>query len=309
MNTKLSKVLNEDQKARIEEVIEIYKSLPTHEVKMRLWNLTYRPEFALEKMGLTGQEGDEIFLKHYKGIRKELAEATGVCKIYNVNPTLESEVALQNVLGDKFAFLRITEGIESAMLHYEKEELKRICYLLSSQKENNYYGGLKSLKLKDLEAKFFFPYIGAIAKYYSERFSQIDWGDEAVAEAQEDTATAQATVAEAHKAEVKAKKLTTPEATAQFVHAIASAKNEEVITLITDLEREELIRNSSIADIINSICLSYGITLEAVSEIALKADVYMEAAKTLPALEILDADVNVDVDFLVSNAITLANVM
>ena len=167
MNSKLANALNDGQKQLLEEVCRKFETYTDEIVFHNLWNLTYRPEFALDKMGLVGDE----FLKYYKKVRNYVLERSGK-KIVKEESKYPKE--LFDGLGkDKIATEKLISKIDEALFTYPISELERINSLLNSSHTNYRYGGLRSLRFREDEANFFLKYVESIAKYFSEELARI----------------------------------------------------------------------------------------------------------------------------------------
>ncbi len=170
MNSKLSNVISDNEIQVLNGVSQEFQSLSDEEVVKRLWSLTYRPKFELEKMGLSVYP---TFQEHYKKVRKEIYEQSGHYPAIKVEDTEEDNALCNALQTDKFAYWRISSVISSAVLDYSIEELKRISYLINSKNEKYNFGALRSLRLNLEEANFFMPYISAVATYFNKLFEEV----------------------------------------------------------------------------------------------------------------------------------------
>lgn len=165
MNSKLKNALTDEQITRLNEVARKFAKYPLDKAEEFYWNLTYKSEFALQKMGLEGEE----FLFHYKKVRNFILEESGQKEsLYGGIEISEEEKGLFCCLQqDLVAFKRLKDVIDSILLDYSVESIKRIEFLLASGKEKNQFGALKSLKFNDDEAMFFLPAAEAISTYFT----------------------------------------------------------------------------------------------------------------------------------------------
>ncbi len=170
MNTKLLNVLTDAEVAVINEVARNFMSLSDEEVIKNLWNLTYRPDFALEKMGISEYP---TFRENFKKIRKEIFEQSGHSAAITIEDTEENKALFNALQSDKFAFWRIYNAISTAVIELRLEDLKRISYLLNSESTKKRFGGLRSLKLYKEEADYFLTATPAIATYFDAKFTEV----------------------------------------------------------------------------------------------------------------------------------------
>lgn len=168
MNSKLANALNDEQKLTLAYVCRTFATYSEEIAFKYLWNLTYKPEYALDRMGLL----DEEYLSYYKKVRNYIAEESGHVKFIGTSNDYPKELfmALQQ---DKFASKRVMMVIENALFNYPIKELERIKTLLSSVESNCQFGGLKSLKLNNDEANYLIRAVEAIANYFSLKFEEI----------------------------------------------------------------------------------------------------------------------------------------
>ena len=134
--------------------------------------MTYDPEYALSKIGLVGDE----FLQLYKKVRNYLFEEYGKPDILGDPEKYDKELFLA-LEQDKFAYTYISKKIDEAIDSYPKTELERISNLLSSEMENNQFGGLRSLGLNLSEATYFQKFktsIDLICKMFNEKFQEAE---------------------------------------------------------------------------------------------------------------------------------------
>ena len=170
MNTKLLNVLTDAEAAVINEVARNFMSLSDEEVIKNLWNLTYRPDFALEKMGLSEYP---TFRENFKKIRKEIFEQSGHLTAITIDDTEDDKALFKALQNDKFAYWRIYNAISTVIIDLRLEDLKRISYLLNSETTKKRFGGLRSLRLYKEEAEYFLTATPAIATYFDAKFTEV----------------------------------------------------------------------------------------------------------------------------------------
>ena len=168
MNTKLRDALNNSQKQDLEEVCLTFAKYSNSVAFKYLWNLTYNPENALDKMGLIDQE----FLTYHKKVRNYIAEESGHLNFVS-DAENYSKYLFKSLNQDRFATKIIGMAIENVIYSYPMSELERIDKLLSSMEENNQFGGLKSLKLTNNEANYFLKYIKPISEYFTIKLEEV----------------------------------------------------------------------------------------------------------------------------------------
>lgn len=172
MHSKLINTLSAEQINDLEEMARRYKELDPDTLFSYLWKLTYDPEYALAKIGLVGDE----FLQLYKKVRNYLFEEYGKPDILGDPERYDKELFLA-LEQDKFAYTYISKKIDEAIDSYPKTELERISNLLSSEMENNQFGGLRSLGLNLSEATYFQKFktaIDLICKMFNEKFQEAE---------------------------------------------------------------------------------------------------------------------------------------
>ncbi len=172
MHSKLINTLSAEQINDLEEMARRYKELDPDTLFSYLWKLTYDPEYALAKIGLVGDE----FLQLYKKVRNYLFEEYGKPDILGDPEKYDKELFLA-LEQDKFAYTYISKKIDEAIDSYPKTELERISNLLSSEMENNQFGGLRSLGLNLSEATYFQKFktaIDLICKMFNEKFQEAE---------------------------------------------------------------------------------------------------------------------------------------
>ena len=172
MHSKLINTLSTEQINDLEEISRRYKELDPETLFTYLWKLTYDPSYALSKLGLVGNE----FLQLYKKVRNYLFEEYGRPDILG-NPELYNQELFLALGQDKFAYTYISKKIDEAISSYPKTELERISKLLSSEMENNQFGGLRSLGLNLSEAAYFQEFKNAtdlICRLFNERFQEAE---------------------------------------------------------------------------------------------------------------------------------------
>ena len=172
MHSKLINTLSAEQINDLEEMARRYKELDADTLFSYLWKLTYDPEYALSKIGLVGDE----FLQLYKKVRNYLFEEYGKPDILGDPEKYDKELFLA-LEQDKFAYTYISKKIDEAIDSYPKTELERISNLLSSEMENNQFGGLRSLGLNLSEATYFQKFktsIDLICKMFNEKFQEAE---------------------------------------------------------------------------------------------------------------------------------------
>lgn len=172
MHSKLINTLSAEQINDLEEMARRYKELDPDTLFSYLWKLTYDPEYALSKIGLVGDE----FLQLYKKVRNYLFEEYGKPDILGDPEKYDKELFLA-LEQDKFAYTYISKKIDEAIDSYPKTELERISNLLSSEMENNQFGGLRSLGLNLSEATYFQKFktaIDLICKMFNEKFQEAE---------------------------------------------------------------------------------------------------------------------------------------
>lgn len=172
MHSKLINTLSTEQINDLEEISRRYKELDPETLFTYLWKLTYDPSYALSKLGLAGNE----FLQLYKKVRNYLFEEYGRPDILG-NPELYNQELFLALGQDKFAYTYISKKIDEAISFYPKTELERISKLLSSEMENNQFGGLRSLGLNLSEAAYFQEFKNAtdlICRLFNERFQEAE---------------------------------------------------------------------------------------------------------------------------------------
>lgn len=172
MHSKLINTLSAEQINDLEEMARRYKELDPDTLFSYLWKLTYDPEYALAKIGLVGDE----FLQLYKKVRNYLFEEYGKPDILGDPEKYDKELFLA-LEQDKFAYTYISKKIDEAIDSYPKTELERISNLLSSEMENNQFGGLRSLGINLSEATYFQKFktaIDLICKMFNEKFQEAE---------------------------------------------------------------------------------------------------------------------------------------
>lgn len=172
MHSKLINTLSAEQINDLEEMARRYKELDPDTLFSYLWKLTYDPEYALSKIGLVGDE----FLQLHKKVRNYLFEEYGKPDILGDPEKYDKELFLA-LEQDKFAYTYISKKIDEAIDSYPKTELERISNLLSSEMENNQFGGLRSLGLNLSEATYFQKFktaIDLICKMFNEKFQEAE---------------------------------------------------------------------------------------------------------------------------------------
>lgn len=168
MNSKLANALDDGQKLTLMYVCRTFATYSEEIAFKYLWNLTYKPEYALDRMGLF----DEEYLSYYKKVRNYIAEESGHIKFIGTANDYPQEL-LMALQQDKFAVKRILLAMDNAILNYPMNDLERIKKLLTSDEENCHFGGLKSLKLNNDEANFFIGAVKAIANYFVLKFEEV----------------------------------------------------------------------------------------------------------------------------------------
>lgn len=172
MHSKLINTLSAEQINDLEEMSRRYKELDPNTLFTYLWKLTYDPEYALSKLGLVGDE----FLQLHKKVRNYLFEEYEKPDILGDPEKYDKELFLA-LEQDKFAYTYISKKIDEAIYSYPKTELERISNLLSSEMENNQFGGLRSLGLNLSEATYFQKFKTAtdlICKMFNEKFKDVE---------------------------------------------------------------------------------------------------------------------------------------
>ena len=169
MNTKLLNVLSDMQVKRLNDVCNEFQGYSPNRILKNLWNLTYRPEFALEKMGLGD---DPVFLEYFRRVRNEIYQQVGNNLII-IEKTDKDEELYKGLFCDKLAYWRIKDAISKVLLDYPLNELERISFLLNSKNQKYQHGALRALRLNPDEAKSFLQCIDAVAKYYNRELEEI----------------------------------------------------------------------------------------------------------------------------------------
>lgn len=160
--TKFKKLLNAENCASIISAFDKFCSLDSVEALKVLWKMTYSRDIALDEVFKLGLDAQMLPSEKILVLRNELR--------YQYEKLVE-ESFLQFYKGDDakisnaFATLKSSsDGIVAStvcdfcILSVQKYELERILYLLNSEKETYYFGGIRALGFDMIEADYLKPY-------------------------------------------------------------------------------------------------------------------------------------------------------
>lgn len=159
--TKFRKLLTEENYSVITSTFETFCNLGAARAYSALWNMTYSSKKGFEELLKLGLSSDSISEKDILSFRNELR-----FQYQNLNPNflkrpvpIECQEAFQNLVN-------ITDPIVSNIIYthcnlsfdYPDQNFDRILYLLNSENENNYFGGIRSLGFNIEEANYLKPF-------------------------------------------------------------------------------------------------------------------------------------------------------
>lgn len=160
--------------SKLNQVIFLLCLRPEKYVENLLWSLTINPEDALLKMGLSigtnyqseNEISEEMIIPlrneiryQYKLKHSSFLEVKGPKELQEPFKVLKAEVQSDDLIAKKIWDAAITIVAEK-----QEFEIDRITYLLSSKKEANVYGGLRTMNFSSQEANFLKDYAQQIVK-------------------------------------------------------------------------------------------------------------------------------------------------
>ena len=149
-----------------------------------LWKLSFdqSSEDGLNMLGCTSiEEKDGTFIPAslIKGFRNELRgvySQKNPAFLNEINPEQEECFKVfDEKMNDRILSFGIYRRIVSVIRDSEPEESGRINYLLHSPEEKNFFGGLRSLRLRKFEAKVFKEKVECIAELFDDVMKASHW--------------------------------------------------------------------------------------------------------------------------------------
>ena len=151
-----------------------------------LWKMSFdrSSEDGLEMLGCTSiEEEDGIFIPAslIKAFRNELRSVYSQKNpdfLNEINP--EHEECFEDFdekMNDRILSFGIYRRIVSVIRDSKTEDISSINYLLHSTKENNFFGGLRKLRLRKFEAKVFKEKVECIAELFDKVMNIPRWTD------------------------------------------------------------------------------------------------------------------------------------
>lgn len=159
--TKFRKLLTEENYSVITSTFETFCNLTAERAYSVLWNMTYSPQKGFEELSSLGLNPDSISEKDILSFRNELRFQYQILNPHFLKRPVpvECQEAFQNLVN-------ITDPIVSNIIYtncylsfdYPTQNFDRILYLLNSENENNYFGGIRSLGFNIEEADYLKPF-------------------------------------------------------------------------------------------------------------------------------------------------------
>ena len=158
--TKFKKLLKDEDYSIVEEA---FKKFCTYEPAIALkvlWNLTYSSNTAVEEVYKLGLDNKIIPEQNFLNFRNELRYQYEQCTEYNEFDLSEELIDDENIT-KAFLDLKNKSDVIVAVIVYEQckeilddSELERTLYLLQSDRDNNYFGGIRSMRFNIEEADY-----------------------------------------------------------------------------------------------------------------------------------------------------------
>lgn len=158
--TKFKKVLNDENYSAITSAFQKFCNFTTCEARKTLWNLTYSSTKALEVLSYLGLSSEIISYDNQMIFRNELRfQYEQLCPSFML-PSME------DLIKSKFSALESKTDIIVANIVFDychaamikDEQIDRILFLLKSEKDTNYFGGIRSLGFNMEEAQYLKPF-------------------------------------------------------------------------------------------------------------------------------------------------------
>lgn len=177
---KFASKLPEELTETVTEAIRQVNSLSTQKALDTLWSLTCNPEETLQRLGMTTDkalsEGEDSLLRLPKLIPEELIiplrnelryQRTCVDKSFGkitVSDSLKDafDAFYDAISQDDITALAVLNNCQKFVHHFDDRAMHRCLALLSSNKENFVFGGLRTIMFDFNEANYLLPFAEAI---------------------------------------------------------------------------------------------------------------------------------------------------
>lgn len=158
--TKFKKLISAENYIYVNRAFEEFCNLSSCEARERLWRLTYSSQSAVAEIAKLNLTLSIIPPVNFMAFRNELRFQYEEIYPYLLKPSMDAKIepAYSTLVAktDKVVASNIFDHCHAIM--QTGEDIGRILFLLKSEKDTNYFGGIRSLNFNMDEAEYLKPY-------------------------------------------------------------------------------------------------------------------------------------------------------
>lgn len=159
--TKFSKLLNDETRPIVLQAFKHFCNIDAQTTTARdiLWDLTYSETSSLEALKLLGLNQELFAVENILKLRSELRyQYEKLHKDYFTSYIPEECISAFNNMAQKTDTIVASVIYDASMYYIQFGDIDRTLFLLSNDKENFFFGGIRELGFSSTEAEYLKPY-------------------------------------------------------------------------------------------------------------------------------------------------------